>query len=80
MSVAGFGDTIVLLDLSSRDYRYRSIWYTIGIRLSIFTYLLQQSITRNQKTKSRGEQYKTLRVVLLRQRIAIVIVIEVEFY
>lgn len=55
MSVAGFGDTIVLFDLSSRDYRYRSIRYTVGIRFSIFTNLLQQSITRNQKTESRSE-------------------------
>lgn len=55
MSVAGFGNIIVLLDLSSRNYYYWSIWYTVGIWLGVFTNLLQQSITRNQKTESRGK-------------------------
>lgn len=67
MSVAGSGDTAIMFDLSSRDHCSRSIRYIISIRLGIFTNLLQQSITCDQKTQSRGKQYKTLKVVLFRQ-------------
>lgn len=47
MSVTGFGDITVMFNLSSSDHRYWSIRYTAGVRFSIFTNLLQQSITCN---------------------------------